>query len=177
MIRSWCQSPRHYQILDLKRRIEAGAGKAGGAWFIVPNNSHFDTTEGNVEDNRMVALNLPCREHLDDHKDFSFRGNINIDDLSALLEAAPDRVPLVYITITNNTGGGQPVSMANIKEARDLTRRHNVPMFFDACRFAENAWFIKHKEPGYADRSIVSIVHEMFEQVDGFHISFLQKSP
>ncbi len=157
---------------DLRRRLEAGAQKAGAAWFIIPNNSHFDTTEGNVEDNNMVALNLPCREHLDDHKDFAFRGNINIDDLAALLEAAPDRVPLVYITITNNTGGGQPVSMANIKEAHELTRRHNVPLFFDACRFAENAWFIKHKEPGFADRSIVSIVHEMFEQVDGFHISF-----
>jgi tryptophanase len=157
---------------DLRRRIEAGARKASGAYYIVPNNSHFDTTEGNVEDNHMVALNLPCREHLEDHKDYPFRGNINIDDLAALLETVPDRIPLVYITITNNTGGGQPVSMENIKRARALTARHGVPLFFDACRFAENAWFIKHKESGYADRSIQSIVHEMFEQVDGFHISF-----
>jgi tryptophanase len=157
---------------DLTRRIVAGAQKANGAYYIIPNNSHFDTTQGNVEDNHMVALNLPCREHLEDHKDYPFRGNINIDDLAALLETVPDRVPLVYITITNNTGGGQPVSMENIKQASELTRRHGVPLFFDACRFAENAWFIKHKESGYADRSIGSIVHEMFEYVDGFHISF-----
>jgi tyrosine phenol-lyase len=156
----------------LRRRIEVGARKANGAYYIIPNNSHFDTTEGNIEDNHMVALNLPCREHLEDHKDYSFRGNINIDDLEALLVTAPDRIPLVYITITNNTGGGQPVSMENIKKAYELTRRHGVPMFFDACRFAENAWFIKQKERGYATRSIVSIVHEMFEHVDGFHISF-----
>jgi tryptophanase len=157
---------------ELGRRIEAGVSKANGAYYIVPNNSHFDTTEGNIEDNHMVALNLPCREHLEDHKDFAFRGNINIEHLAALLENAPGRVPLVYITITNNTGGGQPVSMENIRQARDLTRRHGVPMFFDACRFAENAWLIKHKEPGYENRPIPSIVHEMFEYVDGFHISF-----
>jgi tryptophanase len=156
----------------LRRRIEAGARKTDGAFFIIPNNSHFDTTEGNVQNNHMVALNLPCREHLEGLKDFPFRGNINLDDLEALLAAAPERVPLVYITITNNTGGGQPVSMDNIKKAHELTRRHGVPLFFDACRFAENAWFIKHKEAGYADKSIESIVHEMFEHVDGFHISF-----
>lgn len=156
----------------LKRRIEAGARKADGAYFIVPNNSHFDTTEGNVEDNHMVALNLPCQAHLDDRIDHPFRGNIHLDDLEALLDAAAGRIPLVYLTITNNTGGGQPVSMENIKKARELTRRHGVPLFFDACRFAENAWFIKHKEAGYDRRSIASIVHEMFEQVDGFHTSF-----
>jgi len=156
----------------VRRRIEIGATKADGAYFIIPNNSHFDTTEGNVENNRMVALNLPCREHLEDDKGFSFRGNINLDHLGELLETVPERIPLVYITITNNTGGGQPVSMENIKQARELTHRHGVPLLFDACRFAENAWFIKHKEEGYADRSIVSIVHEMFENVDGFHISF-----
>jgi tryptophanase len=156
----------------LQRRIEAGARKADGAFFIIPNNSHFDTTEGNVQNNKMVALNLPCREHLEGLTDFPFRGNINLDDLETLLTKAPERIPLVYITITNNTGGGQPVSMDNIKKARELTKRHGVPLFFDACRFAENAWFIKHKEPGYADKSIQSIVHEMFEQVDGFHTSF-----
>jgi tryptophanase len=156
----------------LRRRIEAGAKKADGAYFVVPNNSHFDTTQGNVEDNHMVALNLPCQEHLDDHVDYPFRGNIHLEDLESLLTAVPDRIPLVYITITNNTGGGQPVSMDNIRKAHALTRRHGVPLFFDACRFAENAWFIKRKEPGYGDRSIKSIVREMFEHVDGFHISF-----
>lgn len=156
----------------LRRRIEIGAAKTDGAYYIIPSNSHFDTTEGNVQNNRMVALNLPCREHLEDHKDFPFRGNINIDHLAGLLENVHDRIPVVYITITNNTGGGQPVSMENIKQARELTARFGVPLFFDACRFAENAWFIKRKEDGYADRSIESIVHEMFEHVDGFHISF-----
>jgi tryptophanase len=157
---------------DLRSRIEVGATKADGAYYVIPNNSHFDTTEGNVRSNRMVALNLPCREHLEDHKAFPFRGNINLDHLGELLETVPDRIPLVYITITNNTGGGQPVSMDNIKQASKLTHKHGVPLFFDACRFAENAWFIKHKEEGFADRSIESIVHEMFENVDGFHISF-----
>jgi tryptophanase len=78
----------------------------------------------------------------------------------------------VYLTITNNTGGGQPVSMENIRRVRDITRRHGVPFFFDACRFAENAWFIREKEEGYAGRRIEDIVHEMFEHADGFHISF-----
>jgi tyrosine phenol-lyase len=157
---------------ELRARIEAGVRKADGAYFIIPNNSHFDTTEGNIENNRMAALNLPCREHLEDDKEFPFRGNIHLEDLATLLATMPDRIPVVYITITNNTGGGQPVSMENIRRARELTRRHGVPLFFDACRFAENAWFIKHKEAGYADRSIESIVHEMFGLVDGFHISF-----
>jgi tryptophanase len=157
---------------DLRNRIEVGATKAEGAHYVIPNNSHFDTTEGNVRSNRMVALNLPCREHLEDHKAFPFRGNINLEHLEALLETVPERIPLVYITITNNTGGGQPVSMQNIKQARKLTQRFGVPLLFDACRFAENAWFIKRKEEGFADRSIQSIVHEMFENVDGFHISF-----
>jgi tyrosine phenol-lyase len=157
---------------ELRDRIAHGAARAEGAYYIVPNNSHFDTTEGNVEANRMVALNLPCREHVEDRRDFPFRGNIHLENLERLLEAVPDRVPLVYLTITNNTGGGQPVSMENIKKTRALAHRHGVPLFFDACRFAENAWFIKNKEPGYRDRTIVSIVHEMFEQVDGFHASF-----
>jgi tryptophanase len=157
---------------SLRRRIRIGATKANGAFFIIPNNSHFDTTEGNVQNNRMVALNLPCRQHLEHDKDYPFRGDINLDHLAALLETVPDRIPLVYITITNNTGGGQPVSMDNIVRARELTARYGVPLFFDACRFAENAWFIKRKEAGYADRTIESIIHEMFEHVDGFHISF-----
>ena len=157
---------------ELRLRIAAGARKTNGGYYIIPSNSHFDTTEGNVADNRMVPLNLPCREHLEDDKEFPFRGNIHLGDLEALLTSVPDRIPLVYITITNNTGGGQPVSMQNIEQARELTKRHGVSLFFDACRFAENAWFIKQKEPGYADRSIESIVHEMFEHVDGFHVSF-----
>ncbi len=156
----------------LKSRLELWQQKSEHAFYIVPNNSHFDTTEGNVRNNCMIPLNLPCREHLDNIETYPFRGNMNLEELESLLEHARDRVPLVYITITNNTGGGQPVSMENIKQVRALTARYGIPFFFDACRFAENAWFIQQKEPGYRDKTIPAIIHEMFEQVDGFHTSF-----
>jgi tyrosine phenol-lyase len=141
-------------------------------FYIIPSNSHFDTTQGNIEDKNMIALNLPCREHLENDESFDFRGNMDLEELENLLENERDRVPIVYMTITNNTGGGQPVSMKNIRGVRAITAKYGVLFFFDACRFAENAWFIKKKESGYADRSINQIVHEMFDQVDGFHISF-----
>jgi len=159
----------------IEHRIKAVKGQTVGPYepyFVVPSNSHFDTTEGNIEDKFMVPVNLPCREHLAGDEGFPFRGNMDLEVLENLLESEPERVPVVYLTITNNTGGGQPVSMENIKRVRDMTRRHKVPFFFDACRFAENAWFIREKEKGYAGRAIEEIVHEMFEQVDGFHISF-----
>ncbi|MBN1884136.1 MAG: tryptophanase [Candidatus Krumholzibacteriota bacterium] len=163
---------------ELRARIESRIASmryhAGGRrepFYVVPSNSHFDTTEGNIEDKWLVPLNMPCSEHLADDSNFLFRGNMDVEELDNLLSCEPDRVPLVYLTITNNTGGGQPVSMENIRLVREVTRRHGVPFFFDACRFAENAWFIRKNEPGYADRLIGEIVHEMFEQVDGFHIS------
>lgn len=163
---------------ELKRRIEdrarfiAETSESGRVpYYIVPSNSHFDTTEGNIEDKMMVPLNLPCTEHTSGDESFPFRGNMNLEELKNLLENEASRVPVVYITITNNTGGGQPVSMENLKEIRKITRRFNVPFFFDACRFAENAWFIKQREKGYADKGIRDIVHEMFELADGFHIS------
>jgi tryptophanase len=96
---------------------------------------------------------------------------MDLEELDNLLETEKGRVPLVYLTITNNTGGGQPVSMENIRSIREITARHGVPFFFDACRFAENAWFIWKREKGYGNRSITDIVHEMFSHVDGFHIS------
>jgi tryptophanase len=161
---------------ELKERIRSRAGSITGAgeepYYIIPSNSHFDTTEGNIEDKRMVPLNLPCRKHLENDEDFDFRGNMDLEELENLLDNERDRVPLVYMTVTNNTGGGQPVSMRNIKLVRELTAKHGIPFFFDACRFAENAWFIKHKEEGYGPKSIPGIVHEMFDNVDGFHISF-----
>ncbi|MCK4236790.1 MAG: tryptophanase [Candidatus Krumholzibacteria bacterium] len=140
-------------------------------YFLIPSNFHFDTTEGNIEDKNLVPLNLPCREHLENNDNFRFRGNMDTEKLKNILENEHDRVPLVYLTITNNTGGGQPVSLANIKEIRKITRKHGIPFFFDACRFAENAWFIQQKEEGFGGKSIREIVHEMFECVDGFHIS------
>ncbi len=164
---------------ELRSRIERRAKtvKGHGAaspqpFYIVPSNSHFDTTEGNIEDKFMVPLNLPCREHLANDESFPFRGNMDLEELENLLETEGDRVPLVYITITNNTGGGQPVSMENIERVREITRRHKVPFFIDACRFAENAWFIQQNERKHAGRRIEDIVHELFAHADGFHISF-----
>ncbi len=162
----------------LKKRIESkllsGKGNTPGSCdsqFIIPSNSHFDTTQGNIEDKGMIPINLPCPQHLADDRDYRFRGDMDVDEIENLLENEGSRVPLVYITITNNTGGGQPVSIANIKRIREITDRFNIPLFFDACRFAENAWFIKKYEKGYSDKSITEIVHEMFSYVDGFHIS------
>ncbi len=164
---------------ELRSRIERRAKTVKGhgtaapqPFYVIPSNSHFDTTEGNIEDKFMVPLNLPCREHLAGDESFPFRGNMDLDELENLLATERERVPLVYITVTNNTGGGQPVSMENIKRVREITRKHRVPFFFDACRFAENAWFIQRNEKGYAAKSIEEIVHEMFAHADGFHISF-----
>jgi tryptophanase len=140
------------------------------AW-IIPSNSHFDTTEGNILDKKMIPLNLPCREHVEGDENCGFRGNMNTAELENLLENESERVPLVYLTITNNTGGGQPVSISNIREVREITARYDIPFFLDACRFAENAWFIRKREPGYSEKPITGIVREMFSFVDGFHIS------
>ena len=159
----------------IEHRIASMKGRANGPsepFFIVPSNSHFDTTEGNIEDKFMVPLNLPCREHLANDERYPFRGNMDIEELGNLLDNEPGRVPLVYLTITNNTGGGQPVSMENMRRVREITRTHRIPLFIDACRFAENAWFIQQKEKDHAGRSIEDIVHEIFTHADGFHISF-----
>ncbi len=157
---------------ELRARIEGRIAGMRQPYFIIPSNSHFDTTEGNIEDSRMIPLNLPAPEHVAGDESFAFRGNIDLVDLETVLGTLGPRVPLVYLTITNNTGGGQPVSMDNIKRVAELTEKYDVPFFFDACRFAENAWFIQKKEPGYQDKPIPEIVHEMFGHVDGFHTSF-----
>ncbi len=158
----------------IESRVKSISARSHGSekpYFIIPSNSHFDTTEGNIADKNLIPLNLPCREHIAGDESFPFRGNMALDELENLLECERDRVPLVYVTVTNNTSAGQPVSMANIKRIREITTKHAIPFFFDACRFAENAWFIQHREEGYRDVPIPRIVHEMFEQVDGFHIS------
>jgi tryptophanase len=97
---------------------------------------------------------------------------MDVEALEAVLKHLNSRVPLVYMTITNNTGGGQPVSLENIRRVAELAKEYDVPFFFDACRFAENAWFIRRNERGYEKKSILEIVHEMFGYADGFHISF-----
>jgi tryptophanase len=147
------------------------ASDRGKPYFIIPSNSHFDTTEANIEANNIVPLNLPCSEHISGDETCDFRGNMNLDELQALMVSVGERVPLIYMTITNNTGGGQPVSMANIRGTRKIAADFGVPFFLDACRFAENAWFIKGREAGYRDKSIPEIIHEMFGYADGFHIS------
>jgi tryptophanase len=156
----------------LKARIESRLEGMRQPYFIIPSNSHFDTTEGNIEDSRMIALNLPAPEHVAGDEGYPFRGNMDVEALEAVLKHLNSRVPLVYMTITNNTGGGQPVSLENIRRVAELAKEYDVPFFFDACRFAENAWFIRRNERGYEKKSILEIVHEMFGYADGFHISF-----
>ena len=141
-----------------------------GQNLIVPANSFFDTTRANAEANKIDARDMIYDEHRND-PNHPFKGNIHLEDLDQLLIDYKDKVPLAYLTITNNTGGGQPVSMANIKAARKICDKHNRPLFLDACRFAENAYFIQQREEGYADKDIKDIVKEEFAQCDGFTIS------
>jgi len=138
---------------------------------IVPNNTHFDTTRANIEAVGAKALDLPCRESHRLAESHPFKGNIDLDQLAELLENPPGRIPVVFVTVTNNGGGGQPVSMANLRAASELCRAHGVPFYLDACRFAENAYFIKKREPGFADRSLIEIAREMFSLADGCTMS------
>ncbi|GMV10404.1 MAG: tryptophanase [Gemmatimonadota bacterium] len=138
---------------------------------VVPNNTHFDTTRANVEDRGAIALDLPCVEGRDPELVHPFKGNMDLDALERTLREHAGRVPLVMLTVTNNSGGGQPVSMANIRGVHEICVRHHVPFFLDACRFAENAWFIKLREPGYAERTPAEIAREMFTYVDGCTMS------
>ncbi len=137
---------------------------------IVPNNTHFDTTRANIEYRGAQALDLPCAEARQS-VDAPFKGNINLTELEHVLSANVGRVPLVMITVTNNSGGGQPVSLANIRAARVICNRYRVPLFLDACRFAENAWFIHMREPGQGERAPIDIAREMFSLVDGCTMS------
>jgi len=146
-------------------------GKTGSD-LIIPSNGHFDTTQANIQANKIQAVNIFSSELKRDKPDSYFKGNMNIQEFKKLLEMSSDKIPVVYLTITNNTAGAQPVSMKNIEEVAELAHKYNVPLFFDACRFAENAWFIKKYEPGYKNKKIKEIVKQMFSHVDGFTISF-----
>jgi tryptophanase len=138
---------------------------------IVPNNTHFDTTRANIEYRGATALDIPIAESRKPALIHPFKGNIDLEKLENLLVERLEHIPLVMITVTNNSGGGQPVSMANIRAASDLCHRFNVPLFLDACRFAENAWFIKLREDGYGQKNPLEIAQEMFSYVDGCTMS------
>src|SRR5687767_10854081 len=139
---------------------------------VVPANTHFDTTRANVEFTGAEALDLVIAEGRIPASDHPFKGNIDVDALDALIsERGAAAVPCVVMTVTNNSGGGQPVSLANLRATRAVCDRHGVPLYLDAARFAENAWFIKQREPGQGERSIPDIVREMGSLADGMTMS------
>ncbi|MFW6183161.1 MAG: tryptophanase [Chloroflexota bacterium] len=138
---------------------------------VVPNNTHFDTTRANVEYRQGEALDIPDPDAHRPQLVKPFKGNIDLEALETVLKDPSHNIPLVMITVTNNSGGGQPVSMTNIRAASELCHRYGVPLFLDACRFAENAWFIRQREEGYADKSPLQIAQEMFSYVDGCTMS------
>lgn len=139
---------------------------------VVPNNTHFDTTRANVEYRGARALDLVIAEGRQPAVLHPFKGNMDVEALkAAIAEYGRERIPLIMLTITNNSGGGQPVSMQNIRQVAEVAHGHGIPLYIDACRFAENAYFIKLREPGYETRQVPEIVREMFSYADGCTMS------
>jgi tryptophanase len=183
---SYAGSPSWYRFLEavqklfpFKHVIPTHQGRAaekilfsvvGGPGRVVPNNSHFDTTRANVEFTGAEAIDLtPTR---DPRVRAPFKGDMDVDALQRIIqERGPENIPVVFMTITNNSMGGQPVSLANLRAVREVCDRYSLPLFLDACRFAENAWFIKQREEGYAERSIPEIVGEIAALADGMTMS------
>jgi tryptophanase len=160
--------PTHQGRASEKILFSAVGGK--GKFFI--SNTLFDTTGANIEFSGAEGIDLICDEGKDPLVPAPFKGNMNVAALEpTILEKGAANIPMVIMTITNNSGGGQPVSMANIKAASAVCKKHGIPLFIDACRFAENAYFIKKREAGYADRSIESIAQEMFSYAQGCTMS------
>jgi tryptophanase len=184
---SYAGSPSYYVFRDAVRElfpfehvIPTHQGRAaekiifsvlGGPGKIIPNNTHFDTTRANVEHTGAEAIDLAIAEARDPHCDHPFKGNMDVGRLDALLAERADDVPVVFVTVTNNSGGGQPVSLANLREIREVCDDYRKPLFLDACRFAENAWFIREREDGQGDRDVVDIVRDMAALADGMTMS------
>ena len=144
----------------------------GGPGKYIPNNTHFDTTRANVEFTGAEAVDLLNEIGKKPEVKADFKGNMDIEKLEEFIKkVGKENIPLVMITITNNSGGGQPVSMQNIKDVRTVCDKYNLPLFLDACRFAENAYFIKKREKGYEEKSILEICQEMFSYSDGATMS------
>jgi tryptophanase len=185
---SYAGSPSWFVFLDAVRElfpfrhvIPTHQGRAaerilysaiGGPGKVVPNNTHFDTTRANVEATGAAAVDCVIAAGRVPSAVLPFKGDMDLDLLDATIrEAGPGNVPAVVVTITNNSGGGQPVSMANLRGVRGVCDRHGIPLFLDACRFAENAWFIHEREDGYGLTPIVDIVREMASYADGMTMS------
>ena len=150
--------------------VMIGSGNAGRG-LIVPNNAHFDTTRANIEHSGAEAVDLLTENGQRPKRIAPFKGDMDVDALAALLKERADDIPMVMLTITCNSNGGQPVSLANIQAVRSLCNQYGKPLFLDAARFAENAWFIKQREAVQADRSVRQIVRDMFDLSDGATIS------
>jgi tyrosine phenol-lyase len=144
----------------------------GGPGKVIPNNSHFDTTRANVEFSGAEAVDLLTEQGSDPDVIAPFKGNMDVEALQRLIgKVGAANIPLCMLTITNNSGGGQPVSLDNMRRVKAVCTAHGIPLFLDACRFAENAYFIKLREPEFAGRSVKSIAQEMFSLADGVTMS------
>jgi len=138
---------------------------------VCPGNSHFDTTKGHIESRKAIALDCTIDEAKDTQLEIPFKGNVDIVKLEKALNDHKGKIPFIIMTVTNNTAGGQPVSMKNLKDVSVLSKKYGIPVLFDSARFAENAYFIKMREEGYADKTIKEIVKEMFSYADGMTMS------
>ena len=142
-----------------------------GPGHVIPSNTHFDTTRGNIEAVGAEAIDLPIPEAHVAQVPHPFKGNMDLAALEALMSTRAEDVPVVMMTLTNNAGGGQPASLENIRGVAAIARKHETPFFVDGCRFAENAWFIKERESGQAVRTVKEIVRDIFAQADGMTMS------